>query len=225
MLKMTLEVFMDEADKMGMEIAKAGLEKAKDFIGKLITPAIEEAGGIIQDTVKSWRVKNQVNIALKAQKYFERKGLDPKKVPLKILVPLLENGSLEDDENMQDKWAALLASAAHPEMGDYITPNYPAILKELSPKEVLILDTIYEEVKDIEWKSSKYGKEFHKYLLLEQFGIDSYQFDIIANNLFRLGLILEPRGEQNITPGDGQYDMIHISPLGLHFIGVCRFEG
>ncbi|OJW82200.1 MAG: hypothetical protein BGO69_16530 [Bacteroidetes bacterium 46-16] len=50
-----------------------GLELAKDFLGKLISPTIEEIGLLISDNVKLYRFKNQVNILLKAKKIVERK--------------------------------------------------------------------------------------------------------------------------------------------------------
>lgn len=39
-------------------------------------------------------------------------GIEPTKVPLKTLVPLLEGASLEEDDDFQKRWAALPGSLA-----------------------------------------------------------------------------------------------------------------
>jgi len=64
-------------------------------------------------------------------------------VPLKTLLPTLENGSLEEDTMLQEKWANMLANAVT--MRSEIKPNYAEILKDLSPLEVEILVKLYEE--------------------------------------------------------------------------------
>ena len=64
-------------------------------------------------------------------------------MPLKTLLPTLENGSLEEDTMLQEKWANMLANAVT--MRSEIKPNYAEILKDLSPLEVEILDKLYEE--------------------------------------------------------------------------------
>ena len=52
-----------------------GLELAKDFVGKLIGPTIEELGLLIADNVKYFRFKNQVRILNKARKYVESRNI------------------------------------------------------------------------------------------------------------------------------------------------------
>jgi len=86
---------------------------AKDFIGKLVNPALEEGGGLIKDNIAYWRFRNQINLSIKAKKFLEDKGISPKKVLPKTLISILENGSLEEDDYMQNKWASLLANASN----------------------------------------------------------------------------------------------------------------
>ena len=85
-------------------------EAAKEFIQKVITPPLEEVGLILSDSIKLWRFKNQVNIVTKAEAYLKEKGIKTKKISLKILAPLLEGAAMEEEESLQDKWAALLAN-------------------------------------------------------------------------------------------------------------------
>ena len=57
--------------------------------------------------------------------------------------PLLEGAALEDDENLSNKWAGLLASAATSNEAEHSHPSFPRILSEMSPREALILDKLY----------------------------------------------------------------------------------
>src|SRR5437773_2026679 len=103
------------------EAAKA----AKDYLDKLIAPGLEEGGGIIADTVAYWRFKNKINLVLKAKAFLEAKGLEPHRLLPNVVGPLLEAGSLASEQDMQIRWAALLANAAlEPED---VPPSFPRI--------------------------------------------------------------------------------------------------
>ena len=131
-----------------IKIVEEAADIAKHFLGKLLDPATEEGGGILSDTVKFWRFKNKVNLTLKAKEFLEGKGINPRRVLPKTLYPILENGSLEEDGDMQTRWSAMLAHAADPTSLVKVRPSYPEILKQLSPLEVRLLDGFYEAIKD-----------------------------------------------------------------------------
>jgi hypothetical protein len=58
-------------------------------------------------------------------------------------MPILQHASVEDDHEMQSRWAALLANnSATP---DKVLPGFPRILSELSPLDVRILDWLYND--------------------------------------------------------------------------------
>uniref|UniRef100_B8HJK8 DUF4393 domain-containing protein n=1 Tax=Cyanothece sp. (strain PCC 7425 / ATCC 29141) TaxID=395961 RepID=B8HJK8_CYAP4 len=111
------------------------------FLSTILGPAAKEAGELFADNVKFIRWKNSLRILEKAQKEIEIRGIQPKKVPLKTLLPILEGASLEsDDENLQAKWSNLLTSAVS---GGSSHPSYPKILSELEHFEARILDYLY----------------------------------------------------------------------------------
>src|SRR5690606_30389556 len=87
-----------------------GIELAKDFLDKLIMPAVEETGLLIKEKVTYWKFKNQVKVLNKAKEYCEKNGIKPKTISFKLLVPLIETSALEEDEVLQDKWAILLTN-------------------------------------------------------------------------------------------------------------------
>lgn len=217
-------------DPQGLELAKEGLKEsfktAKEFAGKLVSPALEEGGGIIQDNLKLWRLKNQINILLKAKKFLEDKGIDPKKVLPKTLISILENGSLDEEEEMQNKWAALLANAAS--SNHNTKQSFAKILNELSPLEARLLDKLFEEASK-ETGKKRFELNFSKDKIMEVFGISSDEFDIIADNLFRLNLCQAPASHGGVSIGEfpivlRTYKFISFTPLGYSFVKTCRFD-
>src|SRR5712692_3782946 len=132
---------MDLPEISGM--SKAAVEAAMDLFKKLAGPVFEEFGGLLQDQVKFWRFKNGVRILQKAKRFLDDAGVSPQQVSLKVLISSFGDGSLEEDEAMQDRWASLLANAADPNSEVSVLPSFAEILKELSPKEAAILDTLF----------------------------------------------------------------------------------
>jgi hypothetical protein len=202
---------------------KEAAEIAKEFISKLIYPATDEVGGILEDNVKYWRFKNKVNLVLKAKKFLEDKHIDPKKILPKNLIPILENGSLEEDPAIQDMWAKLLASYAK---GNVEIQSYPSILKELSSVEVKILERLYIERK----KSNLKGRDlvthgFTKKDISKTFEISNNKYDIITDNLFRLNLI-QPVGSSGSLVGSFPVsiktkEIVYITDLGFDLVRMC----
>jgi|TARA_R110000822_G_scaffold309965_2_gene440793 hypothetical protein len=180
-----------------------GLELAKDFLGRLINPAAEEVGLLISDNIKFFRFKNQVRILLRAKDYVEKKNIKIKEIPIKILVPLLENASLEDNDTLQNKWANLLVNMIDSEQ-NLQNQIFPYILSQISIEEYdglqEILDreqqhrlekTKLEELKkDDKFSMQKETKEQQKRVNeIEQSGFWVSLEEYEISNLLRLGLI------------------------------------
>jgi len=120
-------------------VAEKGLEIATQFLNKLITPAIEEVGLLVKDKITIWRFSNQVKMLNKAKNICTKNNISTKAISLKILVPLLENASLEEDEGLMDKWAILLSNLVDSEKN--ITNHvFPYILGQISLTEFTSLE-------------------------------------------------------------------------------------
>lgn len=124
-------------------IIEEGVESAKNFLTKLITPAFEETGLLIKDQVTRWRFNNQVRMINKAKAYCEKNHINPKAVSLKLLVPLLDYSGIEENEDMQDKWAILLSNLVDSEQ-NIENHVFPYILSQLSSGEFSTLELAYE---------------------------------------------------------------------------------
>lgn len=134
---------MDKKIDIKSSTIEKGLEIAKSFVDKLIMPSIEETGLLMKDHITMWRFKNQVKMLTKAKDYCERHNIQPKKISLKVLSPLLEYSSLEEEEVMQDKWSILLSNLIDSEQ-NIENHVFPYILSQLSTDEFLPLEIVYD---------------------------------------------------------------------------------
>ncbi|MDP1710138.1 MAG: Abi-alpha family protein [bacterium] len=200
-----------------------GLELAKDFLGKLISPTIEEVGLLISDNVKFLRFKNQVRILLKAKSYVEKHNISLKEIPIKILVPLLDKASLEDDELLQDKWAKMLVNMVDSE-NNLQNQIFPYTLSQISIeeynalKELLQKELLHREEKKqlaslreadkflMNVETKKLNKQINK---IEQDGFILMLEEFECANLVRLGLVRELPPKiliEEFKTGGSEYD-------------------
>jgi hypothetical protein len=134
---------MDNKFDIKSSTIEKGLEIAKNFVDKLIMPSVEETGLLVKDHITMWRFKNQIKMLNKAKEYCEKHKIESKKITLKVLVPLLEYSSLEEDDEMQDKWSLLLSNLIDSEQ-NIENHVFPYILSQLSKDEFFPLEKVYD---------------------------------------------------------------------------------
>lgn len=140
-------------------VIEKGIDLAKDFLDKLIIPAIEETGLLLKDKVTMWRFNNQVHMLIKAKENCEKLGIKPKTVSLKILCPLLDYAGLEDNDLLQDKWANLLTNMVDSEQ-NIENHVFPYLLSQVSVDEFMMVETIYKMRIERVYKLENELKEF-----------------------------------------------------------------
>lgn len=203
-----------EAEK---KIIEESISLAKGFLQNLINPPIEELGLLVTDNIRFWRFKNQVRILEKSKRIVEKNNITIQKIPLKILVPLLDGASLEEDDELRDNWSALIANSANKDK-DICNPIFSEILKQLSSSEARCIKKMTE-------KENYTDSEF--YDLWKEFNLNWTN----VYNLKRLGIVETEKGyyisdpsqldseelwEQEIlVEGDKEYKL---TPLGIEFI-------
>jgi hypothetical protein len=138
-----------------------GIDLAKNFLDKLIIPAVEETGLLLKDKVTLWKFKNQVIILNKAKDYCEKNNISPKTISLKLLCPLLDNAALEEEEELQNKWAILLSNLVD---SDQNIENhvFPYILGQISTNEFLFLEKVFHDKNERVIKLNQKLKTFRK---------------------------------------------------------------
>lgn len=147
----------DEWAKAGQELGKAGQEIGKatgkgidaaqtagGFFGKYLAAPLEEASGILTDRLRYTRWERRARLIQRAQIFLQAQGCEAptRRLPLGIGVPLIEAGSLEDDDALQDVWAQLLANGADANFEQGIRRAFVTILSDLTSLDAKILSMI-----------------------------------------------------------------------------------
>ncbi len=110
------------------------------FVSTVFGGTAEQVTEFVNNEVRYFNAQRTAQAFAKVYKTLEEEGIQPQRIRRKILIPLLEGISFEDeDENLQQKWINLLTSAV---IGGSISPSYSSILNDLSPLDVKVLDTI-----------------------------------------------------------------------------------
>jgi hypothetical protein len=195
--------------KLAEESIDVAMDAAKGFLSKLVGPAVEEIGLLLQDNVKLYRLRNQLKIIGKAKDMLRLASLEPNAVPFRTLLPILEGAALEDDEVMSNRWAALLANAASGISLLLTHPSFPRILSELTPHEAVYLDRLESQGGKSEWNSFRIG-------LTHELGVTEDNINRYFGNLFRLGLI------NNILEGATRVNYTKITIFGETFLSACK---
>lgn len=224
--KIQLAVKVSAVDKTATADIQGNQDAVNKFFQGIVPDFIRDGAGILSDQMKLWRFCKQVEIIKKAQAKIDASGLPKRQIPLKVLVPIIQNSSLEEDESMQNKWSNMLANAATGSVE--ISPNYAAILNELSAVEVSILEKIYSEVnKEINYAKRK-ELQFDASKLKSMLSVSDEKMDLIIENLYRLNLLQAPAGH-GIMVGEYKYALrttkiFEFTTLGYEFVRACSWK-
>ena len=207
------------------ELAKHSIEVAfspvRDVCAKLFGQPAEEMGAMFADVVRVFRYRQTVRLVKLLQDVKAEAaalGIELGRVPDKTLLPLLEGASLEEDEDMHERWKWLLLNASDPEISSVIRPLFPDILRRLSPSDVKVLDLVCE-TRDLVIDRDQLI-EFHGS------GNDS-AFQVTLDTLLGLRLLTNsPSSSIPSQSGKGilmQFrDDFVVTELGTEFVRACR---
>jgi len=148
-------------------------------------------------------------------------------------VPMLQHASLEDDDRLRERWAALLANAASPHAGVNVRPVMAETLKQLTPLDAELMDFFYNfVVKEVAAGSEHYvpsvAGAIAGVLLPEVRGSEVdpgspdqprgsvSAIDLSLASLVALGLVTQ--GRDPLRPAGAYY----ITIFGFEFVTACR---
>lgn len=178
-------------------VAKGAVEGAGAFLGRICLPAAEELGLLLRDKVSAWRAQNAARIALKAERLLEQNTTAPDlQAHPRIVGKVLEHGSWEDDETVQEMWAGLLASACSQDGQDQRNLIFINLLEQMTSSQAKLVQIVCQ-------KAEKFR---------------SPQGYIVAKNLVVSGAeAMEMLGTTDVHDADVQLD--HLREIGLIFFG------
>lgn len=207
--------------------AEAVIKPLADLLNSIAGPAAEEIGLTFRDSVRVYRLKRQIRLLRRAKKMIDEAGITPKRIPLRVLLPLIESASIEEDDSLQDRWAALLANNA---AGDYVQTLFPDLLRQLSPADATLLRMCFHEafisynrfappwLSNVNKSIAKWHSEVR-----QQWSNTPGEYpwsDLSIENLIRLGLLKRTDGPDPSAPSlQAQYMLTY---MGYHFAEACE---
>lgn len=244
-----------------IEIAKATQEVAKasataidatkqlgGFVAGVIGESVSATIGILNDKLKFIRWERQLRLYDKWRSIIELRGISDARriIPPKLALPIIENAVLEENDELQDLWAELLASAMDPNFEGEIRIAFIDIIKQLEVSDANILHRAYFEFrKNTELKAklahampgdtwfSPTEYELNGSGLRSQLNIPKQAFETSIDNLFRLRCLApflsseEFDGVRNGVPHKNRisiqhnYEPLCITALGIAFVEAC----
>lgn len=205
--------------KAGARLLERALGRAADEYGDFL------AGKVRELSARRGRVLDRAGRAL------EGVGVEGIEIPIKLLAPIIEKAGLEEDEDLSERWSALLANAAHPGRAKFVLPIFPHILSLLTPQDARVLDQIAKFQKDIAagqvitrrpWVDRK--------SIGETSGLSGEETELAVGSLLGHGLI-ERQGPMDTYQSDiGEQPFVVLTdeegiattPLGDGFLRACQ---
>lgn len=232
---MSTEEQVSETAKAVQEVAKAtgkaidAGEKFGGFISQFIAGTLEQGMGIFEDKLKYMRWERQVRLMQRADQLLKEIGLNKptRPIPLKLVVPLLEAASIEDDDSLQDLYARLLVNAANGASRINLQRAYISVLEQLTPLDASLLQKIYS----LSYQETQHnGVEVGKLPQEVSIGKDDGKEDDLPEpsddvklalaNLARLGCVVI----QKSCGGGELFKKVNPTLLGKSFIEACTLQ-
>jgi hypothetical protein len=225
-----------------LELAKEGLKESikqslapfQDLIRQLLGPTATEVGLAWGDSTRLWRVKRLVLFLEDFHQFVTKRGLKLKPVAVKTLFPLLEGATLEDDDDLHQRWVALLVNAARTDYQSAIPAYFTDILRQLTCAEAHFLDSAYDELTlGAEKRRTELQARYPDFKgdAVAMLGISgkliSTVHSMAVDNLERLRLVtrnftaLAVDDALSNTMATGNH--LYITDLGRAFVNACRF--
>lgn len=209
---------MDALTKVTTEEAA---KTANGLMTRIFGPAADGLGIILSQPIKERVVFNQLRALEKLRTKLSKEGASLRQVNLKVLFPYLDGISVEEDPELEDLWANLMANYLDSDK-NLETTVYPSILKQISSNEAKALELFYEgSFVTVFADNKKTLMRFENEKVLQD------KFEGPINNLYRLGLLEHEKTPARISTGLSDYitalfNMYKISPFGKDFYKACH---
>lgn len=201
---------VQKGSKLGIELIEKSSDLTK-WIGKLVGLKDGEILGLMSDKLQFFRWERRCRMADKYNEKIGNQLMQP--IPPKFLIPILENGSLEEDNDLQDLWINLLGSFTNREYKEEKRIAYVDIIKSLNPLDAKILSEIYfydslNKRDDMNFTSIQRDKIYNC--------INDDCFYLSLDNLYRVGYV-----KNSVTHEGIAGKAFSLSYLGKKFVEAC----
>lgn len=215
-------------DAVNTTVTKS-FEGIEGFLKLVCVPALEEVGLLLKDQVRHWRLNNVLRILHKAQGKldFNDDKLHIKAHP-RVALSIIDNGSLNDNDEIQELWAGLFISSCTKDGQDDENLIFVDLLKQLTLVEARILKYACEGARKILYKNGlMVGDEF-KISCDELIGLtgikDIHRLDRELDHMRSLELIGSGLGGGGFSSNDDSLTA-DITPTALSLNLYVRSQG
>jgi Abortive infection alpha len=166
-------------------------ERIGKFIGTIIGPAASELGGLLGDQMKAWRAANLERIERKWADKINQRGVSSeviRQIPFRESILLIDAASQEDDDDVQELWARLIANATRVDVQNDIKKMHIDLLKSLNGLEACVLIAIFSWNDDGNFTDKATRKKW-KAAMRRWPALKSEELRVCMQNLQRLGLV------------------------------------
>jgi hypothetical protein len=234
-----------ESAKAVQEVAKAtgkalGVsEKVGSFVAKVIGEPLESAVGMLSDRLRFMRWERQLRMVDSCEEIIKKRRIEGKTrpVPPKLALPIMENASLEENDQLQDLWANLLSSALDPNFRGMLRSAFIDIIKQLEVIDAHILSYLYHsylnsiKIQEISKEESPSSIGWDRDEITAALKISNSAYENSVDNLMRVRcvkpLVLKltgiRAGNEPMTIDKG-YDVICLTSLGKSFVEACMIR-
>ncbi len=195
-------------------------EFLKDVFGDLLINGV----GLMGDKLKYYRLGQLELLKERVNKNHADKGVtSTHAIPPKIGVPLIEKATIENDDDLHQRWSNMLANALSSEYKGAMKRSYISILSDMEAIDVLIFDVIVKEYIGLDVKQ-KENALFDMGKLSQNINVSGEQLEVSLRNLLRLGC-LKPGVFTNEAVRVGRHGttsymdikLVGVTGLGLEF--------
>ncbi len=221
-----------KAVQEGAKTALKGIEEAEKFgkfLDKVMGDGFAHLGSAFSDWAQTFRYENLLKLVDKIDSIHKKRKIQGKLIPLlpKYVIPILEQASLEDNDDVRLLWAGLIANATNPNKRFEIRKLYIEILSSLDPIDVYIINYLSDES-----LNEKYGMltgvKLNAELISENIEKNVEDIKISLSNLFRHGLVIDS-WEQTLESLDRGYSGFRVnnpeSNIRLSHLGRILIDG
>lgn len=148
------------------------IKGAESFCSKVFSPTLDEIGLLLENKAQAWRSKNIIKILEKSEgKLIYSNSNGKLTIHPRLLLNIIENGSLCEEDEFQEMWSGLLATSCLHEKSD----------------ENLIFINLLKQLTSVQAKILKYSCENSKKIIYENglIGCDG-DLNISCDNLIKL---------------------------------------
>jgi len=203
------------------------------WLDRIFGDLVENGVGLASDRLKYYRLDQLNKIHEKFEAKWKARCLDQTRpLPTGVAIKVLEEATVEENDDLQELWANLLVNAMNPEFEGTLERSYVSILAELSVMDTLLFDRIAKAFIGMKTNTPKTLVIYREQILERQsqfrdIHLSEDDIDESLRNIHRLGLIRP--GAQKIHAGhDGQFlretymdlDMFGFTVLGRRFYSI-----